>query len=83
MTFIHKYQIKPVEFAGSFVNRLNARDDDRRVFFPTAKPCGINAERQARINTFDRCSGLFQQFLNMCKYENATVPALYRVAANL
>ena len=44
MTFIDNDQIEPIELTGSFIDRLDASDDDCIVGVATLEACRIDTE---------------------------------------
>jgi len=79
--FIHDSQVKGIQFAGSFVDRLYSGDDDRISRVAGFQARRVDADFQVGRNTTQRVGCLLEQFLDVGEDQDAAVPFFDSVAA--
>ena len=82
MTLIHKDQVERIQIAGSFIDRLDSRHDDRVLGIPPFQAGRIDSDRQIRTDQFQLVDGLLQKFFDMGQDQHTAVPGLHRIMAD-
>ena len=65
MRLINYNQIEWVEFTGTLINRLNARDCDITVHVSTIQASRVETDMEIRSHLIELVCGLLQKFADM------------------